>query len=445
MKPFAFRRLREPSYWSTWTLSVCIHTVMVGIALLLSDQLPAPQQPERDPIAVSFVTPEPTHTAPTHLQTLKKSPPTPTTKAKLAQPEAIPREPTRSKKPRRRIQNRQTVVPQRIVHPTFIAPQPMPQLTNVTQAPVAQPTTFRNTQTASQPTVRNGAVSSQAVTRAAGKHAPQPISQPVTQAATQPAVKNGRVSFQPASQHAGISRQHVAPKVHASPSHKKPIHVEATIDKVDPVMPRDLVIHNHVASTPQRIAAPVRSASLQQSVNTLPSHVEKRIHAPATGVVKQRVTRGKSYTPVKHSFSKPLRQRASLSSGTPVVRTRTAMSYARQVKKSRPATNARAATRGGVSPELLAFSKLLREKIARTLEFPRLAKRLGYSGTTHVELALSKTGIVRDLKVSKPSGYDILDKAAILTLKKVLQTTKPPESIAIEQLVIPIAFNLKRH
>ena len=121
------------------------------------------------------------------------------------------------------------------------------------------------------------------------------------------------------------------------------------------------------------------------------------------------------------------------------------MSYTRQMKKSRPATNTRAATGSGFSPELLAFSKLLREKIARTLEFPRLAKRLGYSGTTHVELALSKTGIVRDLKVSKPSGHDILDKAAILTLKKVLQTTKPPESITIEQLVIPIAFNLKRH
>ena len=419
MKRFAFRTTPEPSYWSTWALSICMHTLMVGVALLLSDRLPTPQQPERDSIAVSFVTPQPTHTAPTHLQTLKKSPPTPTTKTKLAQPETIPREPARSKKPRRRIQNRQTVVPQRIVHPTFIAPQPMPQLTNVTQTPVVQSTTFRNTQTASQPTVRNGTVSSQAVTRAAGKSDPQAL-----------------------SEHAGRQQLKIA-KVYASPSRKKSFHVSPTAEKFDPITPRNPVIRNHNVSQP--VAASIRESPLRKSVSTLASHDEMRTRAETMAVMKRQVTRGKSHTPVKHSFSKPLRQRASLSSGTPVVRTRTAMSYTRQMKKSRPATNARAATRGGFSPELLAFSKLLREKIARTLEFPRLAKRLGYSGTTHVELALSKTGIVRDLKVSKPSGYDILDKAAILTLKKVLQTTKPPESIAIEQLVIPIAFNLKRH
>lgn len=419
MKLFAFRTMPEPSYWSTWALSICMHTLMVGVALLLSDRLPTPQQPERDSIAVSFVTPQPTHTAPTHLQTLKKSSPTPTTKAKLAQPEAIPREPTRSKKPRRRIQNRQTVVPQRIVHPTFIAPQPMPQLTNVTQTPVAQPTTFRNTQTASQPTVRNGTVSSQAVTRAAGKSDPQAL-----------------------SEHTGRQQLKIA-KVYASPSRKKSFHVSPTAEKFDPITPRNPVIRNHNVS--QAVAASIRESPLRKPVSTLASHDEMRTRTETMAVMKRQVTRGKSHTPVKHSFSKPLRQRASLSSGTPVVRTRTAMSYTRQMKKSRPATNARAATRDGFSPELLAFSKLLREKIARALEFPRLAKRLGYSGTTHVELALSKTGIVRDLKVSKPSGYDILDKAAILTLKKVLQTTKPPESIAIEQLVIPIAFNLKRH
>ena len=440
MKRFAFRRLREPSYWSTWTLSVCIHTVMVGIALLLSDQLPAPQQPERDPIAVSFVTPEPTHTAPTHLQILKKSPPTPTTKAKLAQPEAIPREPTRSKKPRRRIQNRQTVVPRRIVHPTFIAPQPMPQLTNVTQTPVAQQTTFRNTQTASQPTVRNGTVSSQAVTRAVGRHAPQPISQPVTQAATQPAVKNGRVSFQPASQHAGIARQHVAPKVHASSSHMKPIHVEATIGKVDPVMPRDLVIHNHVASAPQRIAASIRESPLRKSVSTLASHDEMRTRTETMAVMKRQVSRGKSYTAVKHVSSKPVRQQASLSSGRPVVATRTTVNYTRQTRKARPATTARTVSTNLEAPDLTAFKNLLLERISQALEYPRLARRLGYSGITRVAVSLSKTGVVRDLRVSQPSGYDILDKAAIVTLEKVLKTTKPPESI---EIVVPIGFDLK--
>ena len=444
MRTSDYGTIQALPYWNGWTLSACIHTVVVGSILFLTHQLPTPQIAERNPIAVAFVTPQPTHTPPTHHQTMKKSPPTPTVKPKQVQPEVIPREPTRAK-PRMHTQIRQTVSPQTVVK---AAPKPAPlpklQVTNATPISMPQPKAVRHTQTASQPAVKNGTISSQPMARAVGKSAPQRVSQPVTQTASQPAVKNGRVSSQPVPQHTGTARQHVSPKVHASPSRKKPIHVEATIDKVDPVMPRE-IIHNHVASAPQRIATPVRSAPLQQSVNTLPAHVEKRIHAPTTEVMKQRVTNGKSHTAARHVFPKRARQQTSRSSGSHVVQTRTTVNYTRQMRKARPATTSRSASTGGLSPELLAFSKLLREKVARTLEFPRLAKRLGYSGTTHVAIALSKTGIVRDLKVSQPSGYEILDKAAIVTLQEVLQTTKPPESIEIEQLVIPIAFNLKRH
>ena len=400
MKRFAFRAIREPSYWNAWLLSICMHTLMIGMALFLSHQLPTPQKADRNPIAVSFVAPQATRTPPTHRPTMKKSSPTSTAQTKLAQPETIPREPTQSK-PHRRVQRRQTVAPQKIVHPSpKSVPQHIPQLTNVTPTLVDQPTTVRHTKTTSQPTVRKGTIS------------PQPIAHVV-----------GQSTPKTSAQHTGITRQLTAVKGLAPPSRKKSIHVSPTAETFDPITPRNPVIRTYDVSQP----------------------VTTSTRAQAMAVLKRQVTRETSRTPVKPSFSKPLRQRASLSSGTPVVRTRTTMSYTRQVKKARPATTSMSASTGGVSPELLAFSKLLREKIARTLEFPRLAKRLGYSGTTHVELALSKTGIVRDLKVSQPSGYEILDNAAIVTLRKVLQTTKPPESIEIEQLVVPIAFNLKRN
>ncbi len=418
MKRFVFCAIHEPSYRNSWALSGCLHAVMVGVALFLSHQLPTPQKAERNPIAVAFFTPQPTHTAPTHRPTMKKSPPTPTTKPKQVQPEAIPRQPTQSK-PRRQNQNRQKISPQTVVQPApKPAPQPMlHQVTNVTHIPVAQPKTVRHT---SQPTVKNGTVSTQAIAHTVGKPAPKAI-----------------------AQHPGITRQYAAAQVHGSPSHRKPIHVNATIDKVVPVTPRNQVVRNHVMNVSQPIATPIKSAPRRQSVDTLPSHEEERTRAQAMEVMKQHVTRAKFHTAAKHVSSKATRQQASLSSGRHVVQARTTMSYARQTRKVRPATISRSVSAGGLSPELLAFSKLLREKIARTLEFPRLAKRLGYSGTTHVALALSKTGIVRDLKISQPSGYEILDKAAIVTLKKVLQTTKPP--VEIEQLVIPIAFNLKRN
>ena len=416
MRSSVFCALQDPPYWNSWVLSACMHAVVVGSVLFLSHQLPTPQIAERDPIAVSFVTPQLTRTPPTHRPTIKQSPSTPTTKSKQVQPKPVPREPTRAK-PRTQTQIRQTVSPQMMAHAS-VKPvhQPTSQLTNVTRIPVAQP-------------------------------------KPVRHTASEPAISSGTISSQPKPQHTGIAQHHTAAKVHASPTHRKPIHGSTTTEKVERVTPLNPIIRHHVANAPQRIATPVRAALQRQSVHTLPSHEEKITRAaeqkitraPAMEVMKQQVARGRTRTAVRHVFSKPARQQAAFSSGNPVVQTRATFNFTRHTRKVRPATTARPASTKGFSPELLAYSKLLREKIARTLKFPRLAKRLGYSGTTHVAIALSKTGIVRDLKISQPSGYEILDKAAIVTLQKVLQTTKPPESIEIERLVIPIAFNLKRN
>ncbi len=409
MKSSAFCAIQGPPYWNGWAMSACLHMAMVGVALFLSHQLPTPQRAERDPIAVAFVTPQLTRTAPTHRPTLQKSPPAPTTKPKHVQPEPIPepmlKESLRSK-PRTQSHTRQTVSPQKIAHPSV-----KPVLQPVKETRSAQPTSVMQTQTTSQPTVRNAMVASQ-----------------------------------PMPQHTGTARQHTAGTVHTLPAHRKPIPGIVSTGKVTP---RKSVTRTRAANAPQPVAIPVRAARQRQSVNAIPSPEEKNeekiTRAPAMEVITRQVARGKSHTTVKHVSSKPVRQPASLSSGRPVVAARTTTHYAHLKKKARPVTTSRSVSADGFSPELLAFSKLLREKIARTLEFPRLAKRLGYTGTTHVAIALSKTGIVRDVKISQPSGYEILDKAAIVTLEKVLQTTKPPQSIEIEQLVIPIAFNLKRN
>lgn len=451
MRTSVYGEIQAPPYWNSWALSACMHTAVVGVVLFLSQQLPAPQKAERTPIAVAFVTPQPTHTAPTHRQTLKKPPPTPTLKPKQVQTEVIPREPTQSK-PHTQTQPRQKVSPQTVVQASpKPAPLPKVQVTNATPMSVAQPKTVRHTQTTHQPTVSNSVIASQPVSQPVS-HTPTAQPATVAQRASQPAVSSGVIAFQPMPHHTDTTRQHTAPKVHAAPSYKKPMHVEAQTDKVEPVTPQDPVVRNHVTNVPQPMATPVRSAPLRQStttsvrqhVNARPSYVEKRVHASTTEVTKQRVTNAKSYTAVRQVLPKRAQQQASRSLGSPVVQTRTTVNYARQTRKARPAITTRSASTDGLSPELLAFSKLLREKVARTLKFPRLAKRLGYSGTTHVEIvSLSRTGIVRDLKVSQSSGYEILDKAAIVTLKKVLQTTKPP--IEIEELAIPIAFNLKRN
>ena len=438
MSTSVYDTTQAPPYWNGLALSACMHTVVVGIVLFFSQQLSIPQKTERNPIAVAFVTPQPTHTTPTHLQTRKKSPPTPTLTPKQVQTEVIPREPTQSK-PHAQTQPRQKVSPQTVVQaPPKPAPLPKVQVTNATPMSMAQPKT-----------VRNGVISSQLVSQPVS-HTPTAQPTTVPQKASQPTVSSGVIVSQPIPEHTGVTRQHTAAKMHASPSRKKPIHVEATTDKMDPVTPRDPVIRNHVTNVPRPMASPVRSTPLRQSmttpvrqsVNTLSSHVEKRVHVPSTTVVKPHVTNGTSYTAVRHVASKRARQQVSLSLGSSVVQTRATVNYTRQTRKARLTTTSRSASTNRDVPDLTIFKKLLLEKVSRALEYPRLARRLGYSGTTLVAVALSKTGIVRNLKVSQPSGYEILDKAAIKALQKALQTTKPPASIEIE-FNIPIGFDLK--
>lgn len=365
-------------------MSAGTHAVIVGVALLLSHALPVPKKVEQRPITVSFVAPQLTQprTTPAHRPTVKRPPPTPTTQTKQRQPTPIPKEPTQSRT-RTQTQIRRSVSPRTIVQPSLTpSPQPLVRPDGVTRTPTVQSKTVIQAQASSHPAINNG------------ETAPQPLSRSV-----------------------GTTRQRTAAKVHA------------------------LTFSTHVTKAPQPVGTLVGAPPRRQSVHTLPSHEKKVVRAPTIEAMKhaQHVTRAT----VSHVSSRTPRQRVSLRSEKPVVQARTTTRHVHQTRKISPATISRSGSTDGFSPELLAFSKLLREKIAQTLEFPRLAKRLGYSGTTHVVITLSKTGVVQALNISRPSGYDILDKAAVATLKKVLSTVKPPESINVARLDVPINFDLK--
>lgn len=373
----------NPVYWRSWGLSAGTHTVIVGVALILSHVLPVPKKVDQRPITVSFVAPQITQprTTPAHRPTVKRPPLTPTTQTTQRQPTPIPKAPTQSRT-RTQTQIRRAVAPRTIVQPSLTpSPQPSVRPNGVTRMPTVQSKTIIQAQASSHPAITNG------------EPAPQPLSRSI-----------------------GTTRQRTAATVHAS------------------------TVSTRVTTTLQPVGTLVSTPPRRQSVHTLLSHEKKVIRTPAIEAVQHtpHVTRAA----VSHASSKPLGQRVSLRSEKPVVRTRTTTRHVHQTRRT-AATISRSGSTDGFSPELLAFTKLLREKIAQTLEFPRLAKRLGYSGTTHVVITLSKTGVVEALNVSRPSGYAILDKAAIATLKKVLSTVKPPESINVAQLAVPIDFNLK--
>ena len=77
-------------------------------------------------------------------------------------------------------------------------------------------------------------------------------------------------------------------------------------------------------------------------------------------------------------------------------------------------------------------------------EYPRLARRRGYQGTVMLDVLVDQDGRVSDLKIAESSGYSILDKKAVSSVKKwIFQPGKKGDHNIAMWVKVPIRFELK--
>lgn len=301
------------------------------------------------------------------------------------------------------------------------------------------------------------------------------------------------------------SPQHVTPIPQVLPKHivhastkesttKKSIPLRQTVEvQVTPINPQRIIRTARVEATESSIAsgsvrtqtqltkkattqslstitarmAQVRTQNMSQQeravAQTIPTNLPTRTKSlattadvmPRTSIQKteQTVTRATNHqqsVSTQQPVKRMLKQSA-ISAGTlnhQIVTKRVAhsktTSISRTVMRSRPKkTSDKDQISNGLSKEVLAFLKLLREKIERHRQYPRVAKRLGYQGTTTVSFALSHAGDLTLLKVTEPSGHSILDEAALEAVQNVTPL-KPPQTIGGTAIEIPVAFELSR-
>ncbi len=82
----------------------------------------------------------------------------------------------------------------------------------------------------------------------------------------------------------------------------------------------------------------------------------------------------------------------------------------------------------------------IRNKILRNISYPASARRMGWQGKVILSFIISADGSVREVKIIQGSGFAILDKRAMETVKDTAPFPKPPVEA---QLVIPIIFRLE--
>ncbi len=90
----------------------------------------------------------------------------------------------------------------------------------------------------------------------------------------------------------------------------------------------------------------------------------------------------------------------------------------------------------------------LREKLSiissivqKHISYPPLARRMGWEGKVVVCFTLTSEGKMENLHVEKGSGYDLLDKNAMETVKKVAHLfPKPPVDVVVR---LPVNYRLE--
>jgi len=79
--------------------------------------------------------------------------------------------------------------------------------------------------------------------------------------------------------------------------------------------------------------------------------------------------------------------------------------------------------------------------VQRHINYPPIARRMGWEGKVLVSFVLEPNGNIRDLKVLKSSGYEVLDKEALDAIRRSYRDfPKPPVSVVVK---LPINFKLE--
>lgn len=60
----------------------------------------------------------------------------------------------------------------------------------------------------------------------------------------------------------------------------------------------------------------------------------------------------------------------------------------------------------------------IRRRLAAVLEYPPIARRLELEGTAWLRFEIDRAGVAHAVEVSRSSGHDVLDRAALRTVER---------------------------
>lgn len=95
-----------------------------------------------------------------------------------------------------------------------------------------------------------------------------------------------------------------------------------------------------------------------------------------------------------------------------------------------------------------ALERELSVKVGKQMspsDYPAEARRWGWSGTALVEVLVSEEGYVRDVNLTRSSGYSLLDEQALTVVRRVPRLFVPMQLRGrLQRATVPIVFHFPR-
>ncbi|MFH0787631.1 MAG: energy transducer TonB [Pseudomonadota bacterium] len=82
----------------------------------------------------------------------------------------------------------------------------------------------------------------------------------------------------------------------------------------------------------------------------------------------------------------------------------------------------------------------IRDKILGNIRYPVMARRLGWQGRVLLSFVITLDGSIKEAKIMQGSGFEVLDKNVLETVKDTAPFPTPPVEA---RLVIPITYRLE--
>jgi len=97
-----------------------------------------------------------------------------------------------------------------------------------------------------------------------------------------------------------------------------------------------------------------------------------------------------------------------------------------------------------VNAEYGPYLALLRQRIHQALGYPPAARRRGLAGTVHMEIVIQPDGAVSQVSVLRSSSHQILDEAAVNTIRSLPPLPFPTDLLPRTLRVrLPVVFELR--